>query len=31
MIMPDSSIDVVDEASVQVQCYDGRAKVVRLK
>lgn len=31
MIMPDSSVDVVDEASVQVQCYDGRAKVVRLK
>ena len=31
MIMPDSSVDVVDEASVQVQCYDGRAKVVKLK
>jgi hypothetical protein len=31
MIMPDSSIDVVDEASVQVQCYDGRARVVKLK
>ena len=31
MIMPDSSVDVVDEASVQVQCYDGRAKVIKLK
>lgn len=31
MIKPDSSVDVVDEASVQVQCYDGRAKVVKLK
>lgn len=31
MIMPDSSVDVVDEASVQVQCYDGKARVVKLK
>ena len=31
MIMPDSSVDVVDEASVQVQCYDGRAKLIKLK
>lgn len=31
MIMPDSCVDVVDEASVQVQCYDGRAKVIKLK
>ena len=31
MIKPDSSVDVVDEASVQVQCYDGRARVVKLK
>lgn len=31
MIMPDSSVDVVDEASVQVQCYDGKARVVTLK
>ena len=31
MIMPDSKVDVVDEASVQVQCYDGRVKVVKLK
>ena len=31
MIMPDSSVDVVDEASVQVQCYDGKARIVRVK
>ena len=31
MIMPDSSVDVVDEASVQVQCYDGKARIVKLK
>lgn len=31
MIMPDSSVDVVDEASVQVQCYDGQARIVKLK
>ena len=31
MIMPESSVDVVDEASVQVQCYDGHARVVKLK
>ena len=31
MIMPDSSVDVVDEASVQVQCYDGKARIVKVK
>ena len=31
MIKPDSSVDVVDEASVQVQCYDGKARIVRVK
>lgn len=31
MIMPDSSVDVVDEASVQVQCYDGQARIVKVK
>ena len=31
MIMPDSSVDVVDEASVQVQCYDGKVRIVKVK
>lgn len=31
MIMPDSSVDVVDEASVQVQCYDGKARIVQVR
>ena len=31
MIMPDSSVDVIDEASVQVQCYDGKARIVKVK
>lgn len=31
MIKPDSSVDVVDEASVQVQCYDGKARIVNVK
>ena len=31
MIMPDSNVDVVDEASVQVQCYDGKARIVKVK
>jgi hypothetical protein len=31
MILPDSSVDVVDEASVQVQCYDGKARIVKVK
>lgn len=31
MIMPDSSVDVVDEASVQVQCYDGKARIEKVK
>ena len=31
MIMPDSSVDIVDEASVQVQCYDGKARIVKVK
>ena len=31
MIMPDSSVDIVDEASVQVKCYDGKARIVQVK
>ena len=31
MIRPDSAVTVVDDMTVQVQCYDGKARTVKLK
>ena len=31
MILPTSRVDIVDEASVQVECYDGKIRTVKLK
>ncbi len=31
MIRPDSTVDILDETSVNVKCYDGRTRTVKLR
>ena len=31
MALPDSEVKVVDGSAVELQCYDGKARVVKLK
>ena len=31
MVLPDSEVKVVDGSAVELQCYDGRSRTVKLK
>lgn len=31
MILPTSKVNVIDETSIEVECYDGQARIIKLK